>query len=48
MYPTIISGDIGTIGLTTDNLYHVISIQAGAEETLLMEHDPDGMPIGAP
>ena len=35
MYPTIISGDIGTIGLTTDNLYHVITILPGAEETLL-------------
>jgi hypothetical protein len=35
MYPTIISGDIGTIGLTSDNLYHVFTIQSGAEETLL-------------
>ncbi len=40
MYPTIISGDIGSIGVMTDNLYHVISIQPGAEETLL-----DGLTI---
>jgi hypothetical protein len=35
MYPTFISGDIGTNGVISDNLYHVLNIQSGAEETLL-------------
>jgi len=35
MYPTVISGDIGTISLMSDNVYHVLTLQAGAEETLL-------------
>ncbi|HJW28632.1 MAG TPA: hypothetical protein VJ508_05200, partial [Saprospiraceae bacterium] len=39
-FPTILSGDVGTTGVTTDNLYHVVTIQAGAEETIL-----DGLTI---
>lgn len=34
-YPTIISGDVGLAGISTDNLYHVITMQAGAEGALL-------------
>ena len=35
MYPTVLSGDIGIQNATSDNLYHVITIQAGPEQTLL-------------
>lgn len=35
MYPTIISGDIGATPTMSDNLYHVFTIQSGAEESLL-------------
>ena len=40
MFPTLLSGDIGITGNTSDNLYHVITTQSGAEESLL-----DGLTI---
>lgn len=34
-FPTILSGDIGTIGVASDNVYHVLTTLAGGEETLI-------------
>lgn len=34
-YPTILSGDVGITGVMTDNVYHVVTLQAGAEGALL-------------
>ena len=34
-FPTMLSGDIGVTGVSTDNLYHVINTPAGAGTTLL-------------
>jgi hypothetical protein len=34
-FPTILSGDIGVNGVTTDNLYHVITVQPGMDGVLL-------------
>ncbi|MGA2499316.1 MAG: right-handed parallel beta-helix repeat-containing protein, partial [Tepidisphaeraceae bacterium] len=35
MYPTILSGDIGTIGTTTDNSYHVV-VGSGTSSTAIL------------
>ena len=35
LYPTILSGDIGTVGTKTDNSYHVISATAVGSTTVL-------------
>jgi hypothetical protein len=32
-FPTIISGDIGVENIANDNLYHIVTVEAGAEET---------------
>ncbi|MEO5905657.1 MAG: hypothetical protein ABIQ11_02950, partial [Saprospiraceae bacterium] len=34
-FPTILSGDIGIANVTTDNLYHVVSILTGTEPVIL-------------
>jgi hypothetical protein len=34
-YPTILTGDIGITGVSTDNLYHVLTMQAGMTGSLI-------------
>ncbi len=34
-FPTILSGDIGVTGAISDNLYHVVTMQSGAEGALI-------------
>lgn len=34
-FPTILTGDIGITGVTTDNLYHVMTMQAGMTGSLI-------------
>src|SRR5262249_29617723 len=41
-HPTILSGDIGTVGLSTDNAFHVLSLGATSFATLV-----DGFTIKA-
>ncbi len=46
-FPTIISGNIGDLNLSTDNLYHVLTTQAGPQILLDGLTIRDGMANGA-